>query len=536
METSIPNSSTSNTQASASPNSASPSLSYFCIYNPSFGSTEETQVNQIIYYVARTTVPMDVKMRQIGLAQGLVNFSRVFSPDKPCENVHTQKNRLAFYEPEPNYWIHISIELGHMKRTTKDKDGKPKSSVEFLDANLHDSNIRRMLEKGYEMYRIFNGPFEHTVRTEGVKALKIKLEEFFSKWVFEWDFEKEELAKIIDGVQYQPLSTTARSEITSFAKKIETDYTFISRNIFILWKDNLIYCGKDDAGNGNDITDADVRSEDITAKPPPPLLSVQSNFLTDSTAELKGTDQRIINPMTIFLKKQIDKNKKRENGHGNDEDHKQDEEDESDEDPKQEEVNGNGEDHKQDEEDDIEECYFLVFNHNSLTLAFLIPVTSIEGTANIENAEFHDSLHEYLTPQMDKMSKVIENDVENSKKIGKLEPDKEYRFLFYNKLTLAIKCSINSSASSNNTSSWTSSASKNLTISGEMAHALCDVYEDLEKYPQMTEIYSKASINFWIVGKRSEGRYLYLVVSRRDATLLEVEDDFRKLSALHFSG
>jgi hypothetical protein len=38
------------------------------------------------------------------------------------------------------------------------------------------------------------------VRTAGVKALKNKLEEFFANWVFEWDFEKTELTKTVDGI------------------------------------------------------------------------------------------------------------------------------------------------------------------------------------------------------------------------------------------------------------------------------------------------------------------------------------------------
>ena len=53
-----------------------PSLSYFCVYNPSFGPTEDSQKDQLLYYTSKKTVPMDVKMRQVGLAQGLVNFTR----------------------------------------------------------------------------------------------------------------------------------------------------------------------------------------------------------------------------------------------------------------------------------------------------------------------------------------------------------------------------------------------------------------------------------------------------------------------------
>ena len=51
----------------------------------------------------------------------------------------------------------------------------------------------------YIIFKIFNGPFEYTVRAAGIKALKNKLEEFFANWVFEWDFEKTELTKTVDG-------------------------------------------------------------------------------------------------------------------------------------------------------------------------------------------------------------------------------------------------------------------------------------------------------------------------------------------------
>lgn len=46
---------------------------------------------------------------------------------------------------------------------------------------------------------MFNGPFEMTVQNAGVKELKNKLEEFFANWVFNWDFDKMDVTKMIDG-------------------------------------------------------------------------------------------------------------------------------------------------------------------------------------------------------------------------------------------------------------------------------------------------------------------------------------------------
>lgn len=36
---------------------------------------------------------------------GMWLTDRIFSPTTPCENVHSQKNRLVFYEAEPGYWL-----------------------------------------------------------------------------------------------------------------------------------------------------------------------------------------------------------------------------------------------------------------------------------------------------------------------------------------------------------------------------------------------------------------------------------------------
>ena len=35
----------------------------------------------------------------------MVNFAHTFSPDKPCEAVHTAKRRQIFLEPEQGIWM-----------------------------------------------------------------------------------------------------------------------------------------------------------------------------------------------------------------------------------------------------------------------------------------------------------------------------------------------------------------------------------------------------------------------------------------------
>lgn len=81
-----------------------PSLASFYIYNATFSKTEEDGDEMVMYYYP-TDLDLGRKVRNIGLAQGLVNFTRTFSPDKLCESVRTMKRTQAFFEPEPEYWI-----------------------------------------------------------------------------------------------------------------------------------------------------------------------------------------------------------------------------------------------------------------------------------------------------------------------------------------------------------------------------------------------------------------------------------------------
>ena len=121
-------------------------LSHFFVYNPLFGPTEETEQLKLLFHYP-SDLPMDHKLKNVGLSEALVNFSRyarpacgvpslslfpsnslcllrhaavgrcrTFSPDRPCEVVHTVKRRMVFYNPEPNYWMVMVRDLAEADR------------------------------------------------------------------------------------------------------------------------------------------------------------------------------------------------------------------------------------------------------------------------------------------------------------------------------------------------------------------------------------------------------------------------------------
>ena len=56
----------------------------------------------LYYYPDNETV--NKMVRNIGLCEALVNFTKTFNPDRPCQAVHTDRKRQVFLEPEQEIW------------------------------------------------------------------------------------------------------------------------------------------------------------------------------------------------------------------------------------------------------------------------------------------------------------------------------------------------------------------------------------------------------------------------------------------------
>lgn len=99
-------------------------LGFLTLFNPSLGITDETLDDQIVYYASVNTqangrrhrhrgkpiasvsqAERNERLRQIGLAQGMVEFSRGFSGGQVLDTIDTDKSRCVLHELEPGWWI-----------------------------------------------------------------------------------------------------------------------------------------------------------------------------------------------------------------------------------------------------------------------------------------------------------------------------------------------------------------------------------------------------------------------------------------------
>ncbi|KAL9582611.1 MAG: hypothetical protein Q9212_003190 [Teloschistes hypoglaucus] len=103
-------------------------LAFLTIYNPSLSQNDETIEEQILYYYSKVDSQKSLrkgdnsqdavdreskneKMRQIGLAQGMVEFAKTFSAGKGVNSIETEKSRIVLEELEAGWWLLASIDL-----------------------------------------------------------------------------------------------------------------------------------------------------------------------------------------------------------------------------------------------------------------------------------------------------------------------------------------------------------------------------------------------------------------------------------------
>ncbi|TKX18559.1 hypothetical protein C1H76_9349 [Elsinoe australis] len=112
-------------------------LAFLSIYNPSLATSDETFRDQVLFYYSRADKEAKAarkanngqevskeelreqeneRLRQIGLAQGMVDFARSFSEGQPVDSVETEKSRIVMHELEDGWWVLASVDLTRLPK------------------------------------------------------------------------------------------------------------------------------------------------------------------------------------------------------------------------------------------------------------------------------------------------------------------------------------------------------------------------------------------------------------------------------------
>ncbi|CAO2630514.1 Vacuolar fusion protein CCZ1 homolog, partial [Lemmus lemmus] len=443
-----------------------PALLSFFIYNPRFGPREGEEENKILFYHPNE-VEKNEKIRNVGLCEAIVQFTRTFSPSKPAKSLHTQKNRQFFNEPEENFWMVMVVRNPIIEKQSK--DGKP--VVEYQEEELLDKVYSSVLQQCYGMYKLFNGTFQKAMEDGGVKLLKERLEKFFHRYLQTLHLQSCDLLDIFGGISFFPLDKMTYLKIQSFINRMEESLSIVKYTAF-LYNDQLIWSGleQDDMRILYKYLTTSLFPRHIE----PELAGRDSPIRAEMPGNLQHYGRFLTGPLNLndpeakcrFPKIFVNT------------------------------------------DDTYEELHLIVYKVTTLTLEFCRRLDSIVG------------------PQLTVLASDICEQFNINKRISGSEKEPQFKFIYFNHMNLAEKSTIH----------MRKTPSVSLTsVHPDLMKILGDINSDFTRADEDEEIIVKAMSDYWVVGKKSDQRELYVILNQKNANLIEVNEEVKKLCATQFN-
>ncbi|XP_011912699.1 PREDICTED: vacuolar fusion protein CCZ1 homolog B [Cercocebus atys] len=379
-----------------------PVLLSFFIYNPRFGPREGEEENKILFYHPNE-VEKNEKIRNVGLCEAIVQFTRTFSPSKPAKSLHTQKNRQFFNEPEEHFWMVMVVRNPIIEKQSK--DGKP--VIEYQEEELLDKVYSSVLQQCYSMYKV---SLAFVLNRES-NQLPLCLT-FFPQYLQTLHLQSCDLLDIFGGISFFPLDKMTYLKIQSFINRVEESLNIVKYTAF-LYNDQLIWSG--------------LEQDD---------MRILYKYLTTSLFP------RHMEPEAM-----------------------------------------------------------------SAAVCFMIDA-SIQPTL-----DFCRRLDSVVGPQLTVLASDICEQFNINKRMSGSEKEPQFKFIYFNHMNLAEKSTVH----------MRKTPSVSLTsVHPDLMKILGDINSDFTRVDEDEEIIVKAMSDYWVVGKKSDRRELYVILNQKNANLIEV--------------
>ncbi|GAB4828701.1 Vacuolar fusion protein CCZ1 B [Ancistrocladus abbreviatus] len=110
-----------------------------CVFDLRRGQQEGQELDKILFFYP-SDLPFSSQLSVIGLSEGLITFTRIFSPDAACEVIEAERHSHVFYQAEPDIWIVMIVE--------KNKE---------LEAIWRIEALRSVLKEIHSLFMMFHG-------------------------------------------------------------------------------------------------------------------------------------------------------------------------------------------------------------------------------------------------------------------------------------------------------------------------------------------------------------------------------------------
>ncbi|ESQ27132.1 hypothetical protein EUTSA_v10018445mg [Eutrema salsugineum] len=124
-----------------------------CVFDLRRGQNEGHELDKILFFYP-PDVTFTTQLSLIGLSEGLITFTRLFSPEAACEVIEAERHSHVFYEAEPDIWMVMVVE--------KNKE---------IEATWRVDALRRMLKEVHSLFVMFHGSIRALLEKEPAGGL-----------------------------------------------------------------------------------------------------------------------------------------------------------------------------------------------------------------------------------------------------------------------------------------------------------------------------------------------------------------------------
>ncbi|CAI8583496.1 unnamed protein product [Vicia faba] len=124
-----------------------------CIFDLRRGQNEGQELDKILFFFP-SGLPFSKQLSVIGLSEGLITFTRIFSPEAACDSIEAERHSHVFHEPEPDIWMVMVV--------AKSNDSEP---------IWRDDALRKVLKETHSLFVMFHGSVRAMLEKEPAGGL-----------------------------------------------------------------------------------------------------------------------------------------------------------------------------------------------------------------------------------------------------------------------------------------------------------------------------------------------------------------------------
>lgn len=201
-----------------------------CVFDLRRGQTEGQELDKILFFYP-ADLPFSTQLSVIGLSEGLITFTRIFSPEAACEVIEAELHSHVFYEAEPDIWMVMVVE--------KNKESEAIWRTDALRAVLKEVHSLFVMFHGSVRALLDKEPAGGLIRTHLYYFIMDYLSDFLAVKKLQLPNFRESLAER-GTVQMLTVGREAALEVQSLVKALESSAGSMQCHSLIMYQDLLV--------------------------------------------------------------------------------------------------------------------------------------------------------------------------------------------------------------------------------------------------------------------------------------------------------